>query len=31
MQEAHVLKQVEMEFALGNGQFRPGFIGEVRF
>lgn len=31
MNEEHVLKQVEMEFSLGNGSFKPGYIGEIAF
>lgn len=27
----HVLKQIEMEFCLGNGSFKPGYIGEINF
>lgn len=25
----HVLKQIEYEFKLGNGKYKPGFIGEI--
>ena len=31
MNEEHVLKQIEMEFSMGNCTFKPGYIGEINF
>lgn len=31
MTEEHISKQIQLEFSLGNGNYKPGYIGEIPF